>query len=40
MGRFPVTLYQEQWNTLLDHADEIRELAVADMNGLFAQVAG
>lgn len=24
MGRFPVTLYQEQWLKLLDHADEIR----------------
>lgn len=25
MGRFPVTLYQEQWNTVLDHGDEIRQ---------------
>jgi hypothetical protein len=25
LGRFPVTLYQEQWGKLLDHADEIRE---------------
>lgn len=24
MGRFPVTLYQEQWMKLLDMADEIR----------------
>ncbi len=24
MGRFPVTLYQEQWVKLLDMADEIR----------------
>jgi hypothetical protein len=24
LGRFPVTLYKEQWNRLLDHADEIR----------------
>ena len=24
LGRFPVTLYQEQWAKLLDHADEIR----------------
>jgi hypothetical protein len=24
MGRFPVTLYQEQWIKLLDMADEIR----------------
>jgi hypothetical protein len=24
MGRFPVTLYKEQWTKLLDMADEIR----------------
>ena len=24
MGRFPVTLYQEQWTKLLDMADQIR----------------
>jgi len=24
LGRFPVTLYQEQWSKLLDMADEIR----------------
>jgi hypothetical protein len=24
LGRFPVTLYQEQWTKLLDHADDIR----------------
>jgi hypothetical protein len=24
MGRFPVTLYKEQWRRLLDMADEIR----------------
>ncbi len=24
MGRFPVTLYKEQWTRLLDMADEIR----------------
>ena len=24
LGRFPVTLYKEQWSTLLDMADEIR----------------
>lgn len=24
LGRFPVTLYQEQWNKLLDMADDIR----------------
>ena len=25
LGRFPVTLYKEQWLRLLDQADEIRE---------------
>jgi hypothetical protein len=25
MGRFPVTLYKEQWTRLLDMADEIRD---------------
>jgi hypothetical protein len=25
MGRFPVTLYYEQWVRLLDSADELRE---------------
>ena len=25
MGRFPVTLYQEQWLRLLDKADEIKQ---------------
>jgi hypothetical protein len=24
LGRFPVTLYQEQWTKLLDMADDIR----------------
>ena len=24
LGRFPVTLYKEQWNRLLDHAEEIK----------------
>lgn len=24
MGRFPVTLYKEQWHTVLDHADDIK----------------
>ena len=30
LGRFPVTLYKEQWNRLLDHADEIREFLKAN----------
>lgn len=25
MGKFPVTLYREQWERLLDHAQEIRD---------------
>ena len=25
LGRFPVTLYKEQWARLLSHADEIRQ---------------
>jgi len=29
LGRFPVTLYQEQWNKLLSVADEIRQF-IAD----------
>ena len=29
LGRFPVTLYKEQWGKLLDMADEIREF-IAD----------
>ncbi|MDG2306082.1 MAG: hypothetical protein P8R42_15825 [Candidatus Binatia bacterium] len=33
-GRFPVTLYQEQWKTLLEHADEIREFIVANESQL------
>jgi hypothetical protein len=24
LGRFPVTLYKEQWTRLLDHTDEIK----------------
>lgn len=25
LGRFPITLYKEQWSKLLDMSDEIRE---------------
>jgi hypothetical protein len=25
LGRFPVTLYKEQWTRLLNHADEIKQ---------------
>ena len=28
LGRFPVTLYKEQWTRVLDMADEIREFIV------------
>ncbi|MGE0615276.1 MAG: hypothetical protein AB7P04_06525 [Bacteriovoracia bacterium] len=30
MGRFPVTLYKEQWNKLLDMADDIRAFIKAN----------
>jgi hypothetical protein len=30
LGRFPVTLYQEQWLKLLDLADEIRSFIQAN----------
>lgn len=30
LGRFPVTLYKEQWNRLLDMADEIRSFLKAN----------
>jgi len=28
LGRFPVTLYKEQWTRLLDYADEIRSFII------------
>jgi hypothetical protein len=30
LGRFPVTLYKEQWLKLLDMADEIRKFIAAN----------
>jgi hypothetical protein len=30
MGRFPVTLYKEQWLRLLDNADDIRAFIAAN----------
>ena len=30
MGRFPITLYKEQWTKLLDMADEIRAFIAAN----------
>ena len=34
LGRFPVTLYQEQWTKLLDRADDIREFIKANESSL------
>lgn len=34
MGRFPVTLYREQWLKLLDRADEIRAFISAHQREL------
>jgi hypothetical protein len=30
LGRFPVTLYKEQWTRLLDMAEEIRQFIAAN----------
>jgi hypothetical protein len=30
LGRFPVTLYKEQWTRLLDMSDEIRKFIAAN----------
>jgi hypothetical protein len=37
LGRFPVTLYKEQWVRLLDHADEIRAFLKANDQRLKAK---
>jgi hypothetical protein len=34
LGRFPVTLYQEQWEKLLAHVDEIRAFIVENRDRL------
>ena len=34
LGRFPVTLYQEQWEKLLAHTDEIRAFIEANRESL------
>lgn len=34
MGRFPVTLYQEQWLKLLEHGEEIGEFIKANVDKL------
>jgi hypothetical protein len=37
MGRFPVTLYKEQWLRLLDMSDEIRSFIAANQARLKAK---
>jgi hypothetical protein len=34
LGRFPVTLYKEQWNKLLDMSDDIRTFIKANDSSL------
>jgi hypothetical protein len=34
LGRFPVTLYQEQWNKLLSMAEEIKQFIADNQNKL------
>jgi len=34
LGRFPVTLYYEQWIKLLDQADQLKEFLEANRSGL------
>ena len=34
LGRFPVTLYVEQWDALLSHASELREFIEANKSKL------
>ena len=34
LGRFPVTLYREQWEKLLGMADQIREFIIANDQAL------
>jgi len=34
LGRFPITLYQEQWTKLLEMADEIRDFIAANKDRL------
>ncbi len=37
MGRFPITLYKEQWIKLLDMSDDIRAFIEANENALKAK---
>ena len=34
LGRFPVTLYQEQWEKLLGHADDVRSFIESNRDRL------
>lgn len=34
LGRFPVTLYREQWETLLAHSDDIKAFIQANVHRL------
>jgi hypothetical protein len=34
LGRFPVTLYQEQWDKLLGHAEELRQFIEENRSSL------
>ena len=40
LGRFPVTLYKEQWLRLLDMADEIREFIKLNESELKSKTQG
>lgn len=37
LGRFPVTLYKEQWTRLLDHAEELKAFLKANDQQLKAK---
>jgi len=37
LGRFPITLYQEQWTKLLDTSEDIREFIAAHQGELKAK---
>jgi hypothetical protein len=37
LGRFPVTLYQEQWDTVLGMTDQIREFIATNRSRLKAK---
>jgi hypothetical protein len=39
MGRFPVTLYREQWERLLGHGDDIKAFIAANVDKLTTKAA-